>query len=204
MLDACAFHAKPGPITDLSTVDPSLLTDLPADAAGLCEISAGLMVHEFLVHHYDVSTASGRLDELEHRAVKDLVAVITSHATSPLSQRRHPADRALGNCRQFTVLTCALLRRAGHLARARAGFADYFEAGRWVDHWIVERWDDQAGRWIRTDPQLDDVQRDVLGVEFDPLDLPTGKFLTGAEAWLRCREGQDDPDRFGIDDMHGE
>lgn len=29
------------------------------------------------------------------------------------------------------------------------------------------------------------------------------RFLTGSEAWRRCRGGEDDPARFGIQDMHG-
>ncbi len=73
-----------------------------------------------------------------------------------------------------------------------------------TDHWIVERWDPETRRWIRADPQIDDVQRRLLRIDFDPLDLPPGPFLTGGEAWRRCRAGDDDPQRFGIDDMRGQ
>ena len=38
---------------------------------------------------------------------------------------------------------------------------------------------------------------------FDPADQPEGEFLTGAEAWLRCRAGDADPNDFGIFDEHG-
>ncbi|HEY3417061.1 MAG TPA: transglutaminase domain-containing protein, partial [Armatimonadota bacterium] len=34
-------------------------------------------------------------------------------------------------------------------------------------------------------------------------DMPAGKFVTGGEAWKRCRDGQADPDTFGIFDMRG-
>ena len=30
-----------------------------------------------------------------------------------------------------------------------------------------------------------------------------GKFVNASEAWLMCREGKEDPDKFGIFDMHG-
>ena len=102
------------------------------------------------------------------------------------------------------MLTVALLRRFGMPARARAGFADYFEPGRWTDHWVVERWDAEATRWVRTDAQIDPTQQQLLGLDFDPLDLPSGRFLTGAEAWQHCRNDGADPTRFGIDDMDGE
>jgi hypothetical protein len=100
------------------------------------------------------------------------------------------------------VLTVALLRHGGLPARARAGFAGYFEDG-WVDHWVVERWDPVGGVWRRSDPQLDDVQRAMFDLDFDPLDLPAGAFLAGSEAWRRCRRGDDEPQRFGIMDMRG-
>ena len=43
----------------------------------------------------------------------------------------------------------------------------------------------------------------TLDLHFDPADMPPGEFLTGAEAWLRCRAGEADPEEFGIFDMHG-
>jgi hypothetical protein len=91
-----------------------------------------------------------------------------------------------------------LLRRAGAPARARCGFATYFASDRFVDHWVVEHWDSRAAMWVRTDPQLDDVQRRELDLDFDPLDLPEGRFLSGGEAWQLCRSGRADPDLFGI------
>jgi hypothetical protein len=43
---------------------------------------------------------------------------------------------------------------------------------------------------------------DKLKIVFDPMDLPDGAFLSGGEAWLACRGG-DDPDRYGIFGMKG-
>ena len=121
-----------------------------------------------------------------------------------MSVERPPEQRIVGNCRQFSVLTVALLRRNGLPARARAGFADYFEPGKWTDHWVVERWDPETTRWVRTDAQIDQTQQQLLGLDFEPVDLPPGRFRTGAEAWQYCRIDGADSNRFGIDDMHGE
>ncbi len=38
---------------------------------------------------------------------------------------------------------------------------------------------------------------------FDTSHLPRDVFLTAGEAWLRCRDGEDDPARFGQGDTKG-
>ena len=197
------FYATPGPLTDLTAVDQPLLASLPTDPVELCRVSAGLVVHEFLAGAYGVESVEGRGDELETRPAADLVVAITAINDRPLSEEREPVQRLLGNCRQFSTLTCALLRRVGVPVRCRAGFADYFDPGMWTDHWIIERWDRQAARWIMSDPQLDETQQRILNIDFDPLDMPTGRFLPGAQAWMACRTGTHDPETFGIQDMRG-
>ena len=197
------FYATPGPLTDLTAVDQPLLASLPTDPVELCRVSAGLVVHEFLAGAYGVESVEGRGDELETRPAADLVVAITAINDRPLSEEREPVQRLLGNCRQFSTLTCALLRRVGVPVRCRAGFADYFDPGMWTDHWIIERWDRQAARWIMSDPQLDETQQRLLNIDFDPVAMPAGRFLTGAEAWTACRTGTHDPETFGIQDMRG-
>src|SRR5438445_150569 len=58
-----------------------------------------------------------------------------------------------------------------------------------------------------TDPaeyaQLFALQRDQLHVEFDTTDLPTGRFLPAGRAWRMCRDGEADPEKFGILGMSG-
>jgi hypothetical protein len=106
----------------------------------------------------------------------------------------------VGVCRHFATLHVALLRHAGIPARARVGFARYFGDG-WGDHWITEWWD--GARWVKTDPQVGTIAAQLLQLTFDPADQPDGEFLTGAEAWLRCRAGEEDPNQFGIFDLRG-
>lgn len=195
------LYATPGPMTDLSAVDAQLLGGLPDDAEGLCGVSKNLIIHEFLTGAYGVADISHRLEELETRPVSEIVATIVELDSRPIREPRKPEDRMVGNCRQYTVLTCALLRRAGIPSRARAGFSGYFGEG-WTDHWIVERWDPDSSTWVRTDSQIDDTQRRIFGIEFDPLRLHDDLFRTGSEAWVRFRDG-DDPEAYGIQDMRG-
>ena len=53
------------------------------------------------------------------------------------------------------------------------------------------------------DPQLDDFQCQELDVGFDPLDVPRDQFIVGGKVWFCCRNGEADPDNFGIFDMRG-
>jgi hypothetical protein len=53
------------------------------------------------------------------------------------------------------------------------------------------------------DAQLDEVQRNVLKIDFDVLDVPRDQFIVGGKAWQMCRSGEQNADKFGIFDMHG-
>ncbi len=198
--DGAPFYAVPGPMTDLNGCPPGAFSGLPTDPAELCGVVQGLLVHEEWAPAYGLELADERRQQVRIRPAQTMVDVILSMDPTPLVNSRPPTRRMVGNCRHFTTLSTALLRRAGTEARARCGFASYFEPGRMVDHWITEfRLD---GRWVRIDAQLDDLQRQVIKAPFDPTAIPAGRFLAGGEAWAMCRGG-DDPSRFGIFDMWG-
>ncbi len=200
---------SPGPFTDPRDLAPRLRA-LAArggrDPAALAEVVRSVMVHVFWRQAYgladDPARAAREVD------LRDLHAKLVRLGELQVSQGRSaedasplpPAGRLIGNCRDHSVLYAALLRTAGIPARARAGFARYFERGRWIDHWVVERRD--GGRWVVSDAQLDALMREKLGLSFDPMDLPDGEFRSGGEAWLACRRG-DDPARYGIFQLNG-
>ncbi len=50
---------------------------------------------------------------------------------------------------------------------------------------------------------MDDLQRNVLKISFNPLDVPRDQFIVGGAAWRMCRTRQANPDQFGIFDMNG-
>ena len=68
---------------------------------------------------------------------------------------------------------------------------------------MCEVWRGDEERWALVDAQLDEFQRQALGIEFDLCDVPRDQFVPAGKAWQLCRSGQADPDRFGIFDMHG-
>jgi hypothetical protein len=43
------------------------------------------------------------------------------------------------------------------------------------------------------DAQLDELQREVLKIPFDPLDVTRDQFIVGGRAWQMCRSGSGYP-----------
>jgi hypothetical protein len=204
-----AAWLSPGPFTDPRDLAPrlhALAARAGKDPAALAEAVRSVMVHVHWRQAYGLPADEGRAAREPN--LRDLRSMLARLGELQASQGRSPDDvsplplqaRLIGNCRDHSVLYTALLRAAGIPARARAGFGRYFEPGKWVDHWVVERW--EGGRWVVTDAQLDALQREKLGISFDPLDMPDGEFRSGGEAWLACRAG-DEPDRYGIFHLQG-
>ncbi len=181
--------------------DHPALDDLPRDLARLRGVVQNLLVHREWAGAYDLDVGSVRAGEQNLRTVAEVLGRAFEISAAPVAAPRAPIDRVVSICRHFAVLYTALLRIRGVPARVRCGFSGYFDSVRWYDHWITERW--EVGRWVRDDPQIDQVQAKVLGLDFDPYDQPPGRFLTGGEAWIAAREGRIDPAVFGIYDMWG-
>lgn len=194
------FYAAPGPMTDLGPHAGSF-AGVGSAVTDVVHTVQGLFLHTAWASRYGVET-DGRGDELQTRGAVEMLHAVRSLDGRPLIEARPPERRLQINCRHFSTLACALLRSAGVPSRARCGFGGYFEAGKWVDHWVIEHWD--GDRWILSDAQIDDLQRGSLSIDFDPLDVPRDRFLVAGEAWRRCRAGEEDGDRFGIFDMWGQ
>lgn len=184
-------YAAPGPLTDLGTTRSSALHDLPGDAAGICRLAAGLVIQPWDAE--PLGRPADRFGENQMRAVGDLVDVLLAMDPSPLTVARPPERRVIGTCRHFSLFTCALLRHRGIAARARCGFATYFQPGQGVDHWVIEYWHERENRWVRVDSEI--LGKPVLE---RPEDLVAGQFLTGGEAWAAFRSGQIDAARYGV------
>lgn len=201
MDDEVEFYRSPGPLTRLVGLDDAL-AGLPADPVEVATVVQGLILHPHFAVFYDVEVGPDRVDDVQVRPAQRMVELMLERDPRPLTEARDRADRFSGNCRHFTTLTVALLRRAGVPARARCGFGGYFEAGKWLDHWVVEHHDGE--RWVRLDAQIDADQAQLVVPGTDAADLAPGDFLAGGEAWAACRAGEQDGDRFGILDEWGQ
>lgn len=181
----------------------ALFDALPREVTGLRRLVQGLILHVFWAERYGVDVPEARKAELQLRSVARQVQRIIELEASPLSQPRPPERRLLGNCRDFSVMLVAMLRHHGIPARARCGFARYFQPGFHEDHWVCEVWSVEEQRWKLVDAQLDALQCAALGIPFDPLDVPRDQFILAARAWQMCRSGQADPNTFGIGTLRG-
>jgi hypothetical protein len=200
-MSGIAWYGSAGPMTVVAGHPALEGVELPADLGELRRLVQGLLLHRDWAPMYGVEGAAIRLQEQQLRSVGEVLTRALELSDAPLTEARPPIDRVLCICRHFTLLHVALLRSAGVPARVRCGFANYFDRSKWYDHWITERWN--GGRWVREDPQIDELQAEAVGLDVDPYDQPAGQFLSGAEAWTAARAGDVDPGLFGIFDMWG-
>jgi hypothetical protein len=161
------------------------------------------MVHVFWGERYGLNLSEERKAEVQLRSMEHRLARTLELDPSPLTTPRPNEKKIVGNCRDFSLTLASMLQAKGIPARPRCGFGTYFEPGLYIDHWVCECWNETRQRWILVDAQLDELQRDVLKIAFDPLHVPRDQFIVGGAAWKMCRSDEANPDRFGIFDMHG-
>ena len=196
---ALDFYRARGAMTALP--DDPALADVPSDLDDLRSVVQGLLLHRDWAPLYGVAGDAIRIEEQNLRSTAEVLTRSLEICGEPITVARQPIDRVLCICRHFTLVHTALLRSQGVPARVRCGFGHYFDPTKWYDHWITERWNGE--RWVRDDPQVDELQARTINPDFDPHDQPPGKFLTGSEAWIAARAGEVDPNLFGIFDMWG-
>jgi hypothetical protein len=151
------------------------------------------MVHVFSAERLGLNLTEDQKSTLQIRPIAEKLALMTETNDQPLSVSKPLGQRQVGNCRDFTVFLCSILRHKGIPARARCGFGKYFDPGQYV----------AKRRWTMVDSELDASAIEFFNIKFDPLDVPSEEFMTAGRAWKLCRSGKADPDKFGIFDMHG-
>lgn len=182
------FYARPGPMTSMPKVQ--------GDVACLATIVQGLVIHEYMAKAYGVTVPDSRKAESHIRYVDEMLERLFELDSSPLTVARPPEKRLVGVCHHFSLLLVAMLRAQGIPARYRQGFGTYFNPPNAEEHVVAEYWN--GGRWVLVDPQLDDVWRRALELDFDPLDVPRDRFIIAGDAWQLCRAGKADPGHYGI------
>jgi hypothetical protein len=200
--EGLAFYRRQSRMSDPGAHAPAMRA-LPPDPSGLAKAAQGLILHEHWAGAYGQTLTDARRGEVHLRALPAMLDQLLTHDPRPLTEPRALEDRLIGNCRDFTLLTVAALRAHGVPARARCGFASYFEPRKLVDHWVAEYWHDSGARWVMVDAQVDELQAGRIKPDFDLLDTPPTRFLAAGAAWRACRAGEANPDDFGIMHMHG-
>lgn len=171
------YFATPGPTTELAR-HAGFVAELPSDPNALGEIARGVMLHDWMATVRGIEFTPER-NGMQVTGAAAIIERILEIDPDPLYVKRPVERRMIGFCYHFALLHCALLRAKGVASRTRCGFASYFDAGKWIDHWVVEYWD--GDRWHLHDPQ---IGRD---------DLTADDFHDGVVAWKLCRAGKADP-----------
>jgi len=201
-VDPLDYYSKHGSYTDPCQFAYHF-RDIPTDIPGLCKIIQGFLLHVFWAERYGLTLTESQKAGASIRRVQHMLAAWEKIDLDSLNTARVPEKRLIGNCRNFSLLLCALLRHQGIPARTRCGFGKYFLPGSYEDHWVCEYWKHREHRWILVDAQLDGIQQKALNISFNPLDVPRDQFLVASQAWLMCREKHTNPESFGIFDMRG-
>ena len=194
------FWAEQSPVTDPGEFS-GLVSAVPGTLSAIRAAARGLVFHYRSDGDFTANGVSlDRISEVDTRYAEDMFARLASLASLPLDHVRAPSQRLVGCCRDFTVVFLTIARAHGLAARARVGFAAYFDPGWYVDHVVAEVWDADGGTWRLVDPELsDDHISEADGEHVDPEDLTNAQFLTGPAAWRACRSGLLDPSRFVVD-----
>ena len=169
----------------------ALLAALPADVPSLTAVVRNVLVH---YRASGLPFPPDRLAEIDSRWLERLLDADRSRFDTPLDAPRASADRVVGCCRDFTLLTVAALRAHGIAARSRIGFASYFRPDFHDDHVIAEY--RVGGRWRCVDAQLDPE----LPWPVDRGDVPLGPdgLETAAQVWTAHRRGELDVEKYGV------
>ncbi|MBI4836304.1 MAG: transglutaminase domain-containing protein [Candidatus Abawacabacteria bacterium] len=186
-----------------------LQKNLPDDIREIGKLVRGSLVHRTsLIEGNQLENTDLRFGDMTrmpwYRQPEDDVLTTASAMLAEL-YRRDPrgivADRAVENklvvtCRYVAILMASILKAKGIPARVRAGHAPYFSFCHQMniscDHWLNEYWHEKEKRWV-----IIDVDGSLsLAEDFDPYDMPAGKFDFPAPAWLGLRKQTIDPLRF--------
>ncbi len=198
------YYLQFGQFTDPGLYREILRKNLPDDIKKI-----GILVRKQLIHRSTLKNGNtGSNQDLRYgdmtkvpwyRQVEDDIFPTVSAMLTELFRRdtrgfidnRAAADKLILTCRFTAILMVAILKAKGIPARARCGFAPYFEVegleeGKSYDHWIIQYWNGQESRWMTADPDacLEDY------INFDLFDMPENTFDFSADAWLAVREGK--------------
>lgn len=125
-------------------------------------------------------------------SVVSLIAELIRRDDRGFVEDRKPENKLIVTCRFTAILVASALKAKSIPSRVRSGYAPYFpNESVSSDHWINEYWNQKQKRWV-----IIDVDGSGHDTGYNMFDLPKTAFDYPAVAWLNCRAGKDNPNRF--------
>lgn len=197
MKDTLKLYQEHDIMTEIKTMK-HMVADIPKDIKTIVTYVQNILLHQHWSEVYGLELSDERKKEPFIRSFEDKLVFLNKLGFTHVSEQRTNENKMISICRDFSIVAVALCREAGIPARARCGFASYLVKDKYIDHWVVEYWNEEKKKWVMVDAQLDVLQQRALQLPFDPLDVSENYFITGPRAWLLCREGRFNPELFGI------
>jgi len=160
-----------------------------------------LLLHPAIARKRGIPIPDEAKDDPQARTVRRLLSRLLARDDRPLSRQRADSAHFFGTCRDYALLACSLFREHCVPARLRVGFATYFAENYLEDHWVCEYW--REGAWHSLDAQIGAELARQLGIDFDPIDVPSDCFLRSGAGWRRVTSGAIREHRIGVSSIGG-
>lgn len=180
-----SIYSEPGPYREI-------LMSGGDEPASIARWFGSFMQHPRGAESEERGFTSEQAADLELRSVAEILAVAQERNLLAGTARQIKVG---GLCRDFAILAASRFRERAIPARLRVGFADYLVPEFWEDHWLCE-WHD-GRHWKRLDVEFAAAET----VSFNASDVPSERFLTASEAWLRIKHEPDIASRFGVSSL---
>ena len=141
---------------------------------------------------------ASRLWQIDLRTAEAMLGALFEISDTPLSGRRRPDERIVGNCRDTALLCASILRSHGVPARLRYGFAHqlYRPERAMHEHVVTEFFDGE--QWQMIDCRMHSEVIALHDIDLVPgALLPEGLFVPALAVWHACRAGARDFAAFG-------
>ncbi|MEH2513589.1 hypothetical protein V1291_004943 [Nitrobacteraceae bacterium AZCC 1564] len=172
------------------------LSELPPDPVGIADALEEFVIHHAIARQIGFPVPANAEGDRGLRRSELLLEEAIQRDASPLTEHRALADYLYVTCRDFALLAISALRARGIPARLRAGFASYFNAGYWEDHYVCEYQRD--GQWAVLDAQLGPRARAGMRIAFDIAHVPASGWRSAASIWRAVRAGEIDAATCGL------
>jgi len=172
------------------------LKELPSEPAALADAIEEFVIQHAVARQIGFPVPAAAESDRSLRRASLLLDTLIQRDPRPLTIHRDLPDYLYVTCRDFALLAISALRAHGIPARLRAGFASYFKAGYWEDHYVCEYQRD--GRWTMLDAQLGRRAREGMRITFDIANVPSSSFRSAASVWHAVRRGEIDAATCGL------